>query len=193
VADLTQEAARTLRGTWWVLVLRGVLLLILGLLLLFAPLSTVATLVWVIGLFAIVDGIVAIVHGIAGRREEGWGGWIAQGVIGLAFGLAIVLWPGETITILFYLFAFWLLVLGLVATFGAFFSRRGGAGEWAVLLTFGLILSLFSVLLLSHPQTSVTIVAVIFGLFTAIAGITLVVAGFAARSLGRQLTTGTVA
>jgi uncharacterized membrane protein HdeD (DUF308 family) len=190
VADLTQEAGRTLRGTWWMLVLRGLLLLVLGLLLLFAPLSTVAALVWVIGLFAIVDGIVAIVHGIVGRRAEGWGGWIAQGVIGLAFGLAIVFWPEETITILFWLFASWLLVLGLVSTVGAFLSRRRGTGEWAVLLTFGLILSLFSVLLMTHPQTSVTIIAVIFGLFTAIAGIVLVVAGFAARSVGRQLTAG---
>lgn len=192
MADVTQGAARTLRRAWWMLVLRGVLLLVLGLLLLFAPLETVAALVWVVGLFAIADGLVAIFQGLAGRKQPGWGGWVAQGFISLVFGIVIVVWPQESLTVLFYLFALWLLVLGLVATIGSFWVRRNGGGEWAVLLAFGLVQSLFGVLLLTQPQTSLTFIAVIFGLFTAISGIVLVVAGFTARTLP-PLTTNTIA
>lgn len=185
--ELTADVARTVRHLWWLTVLRGVVLALLGLFLLVEPLGTVKALVWVFGAVAVIDGLIGIVQGIAYRHEPAAGWRIVGGVIGIAFGVVLMVWPGPTATVLFYLLAFWVMLLGLIALVGAYALHRSRDAGWTFALTLGLIGFLIGLVAVMHPQTTVSVIAVLYGLFALVAGIVLVVSGFATRSVAKQL------
>jgi uncharacterized membrane protein HdeD (DUF308 family) len=189
--DLTPPEVTTaiVRRSWWLPVLRGVVLLVLGLLMLVQPLWSVTALVWIFGIVALLDGIVAVIQWFANRKEPGAGWFLLSGLIGIAFGVVVVAWTPETAQILFYLIAGWVLVLGILAIIASVVLYRARDIGWYWVLTFGLINFLFGLLLLTHPQESVTVVVVLLGLFAFVGGVVLVVSGFATKSAVNQLGT----
>ena len=191
--DLTAAAADStaLRRIWWLPVLRGVVLLILGLFMLVQPLGTVKALVWVFGVFAIIDGLIAIAQWLSNRKEPGAGWWLVSGLVGIAFGIIAVVWTGPTAQVIFYLIALWVLVIGALGIIAAVVLYRSRDIGWYWVLTFGLISFLFGLLLIMNPQTSVSVIIVLLGLFAFVGGVVLVVSGFATKQLANDLDKGT--
>jgi len=190
--DLTAAAADStaLRRIWWLPVLRGVVLLILGLFMLVQPLGTVKALVWVFGVFAIIDGLIAIAQWLGNRKEPGAGWWLVSGLVGIAFGIIAVVWTGPTAQVIFYLIALWVLVLGVLGIIAAVVLYRSRDIGWYWVLTFGLVSFLFGLLLIMNPQTSVSVIVVLLGLFAFVGGVVLVVSGFATKQLAESLDKG---
>jgi len=193
--DLTAAAADStaLRRIWWLPVLRGVVLLILGLFMLIQPLGTVKALVWVFGVFAIIDGLIAIAQWLGNRKEPGAGWWLVSGLVGIAFGIIAVVWTGPTAQVIFYLIALWVLVLGVLGIIAAVVLYRSRDIGWYWVLTFGLVSFLFGLLLIMNPQTSVSVIVVLLGLFAFVGGVVLVVSGFATKQLAESLDKGRAA
>ncbi|WP_338077008.1 HdeD family acid-resistance protein [Cellulomonas hominis] len=185
--DVDGRVAAVLRSVWWLPVLRGLLMIVLGLLLLVEPLGTLVALVWVFGVFAVVDGAVVLMQALLARGRPGFGWLVAEGVVSIAFGVVIMLWPDVTALVLFYLLALWVLVLGVTAVVVAVTQYRARDLAWAGTLVFGLIAFLFGLLLAIKPQGTVAVIVTVYGLFAFVAGVVMVVSGFATRSLGRQL------
>jgi len=183
----TPDVSSALSRSWWLPVLRGVVLLVLGLLMLVQPLWSVTALVWIFGIFALLDGAVTIVQWFANRREPGAGWFLLSGLVGVAFGVVVVVWTPETALLLFYLIAGWVLVLGVLAIIASVVLYRARDAGWYWVLTFGLVNSLFGLLLLTHPQESVTVVVVLLGLVAFVAGVVLVVSGFATKQMVKEL------
>jgi len=189
--DLTAaDVSTALRRIWWLPVLRGVVLLVLGLFMLVQPLGTVKALVWVFGIFAIIDGLVAIAQWLGNRKEPGAGWWLISGLVGIAFGVIAVVWTGPTAQVIFYLIALWVLVLGILSVIAAVVLYRSRDIGWYWVLTFGLIAFLFGLLLIMNPQTSVSVIVVLLGLFAFVGGVVLIVSGFATKQLAKQLDRG---
>ncbi|MCC2333715.1 HdeD family acid-resistance protein [Cellulomonas wangsupingiae] len=187
VDDVTAHVTRTLRKVWWLPVLRGVLLLVLGLLLMAQPAASVEAIVWLFGIFAIVDGVVAIIQGLSNRGVPGGTWWVVEGVAGLAVGAVVVLWPGPTVRVLFFLLAAWLLVLGVVSILAAVALSRSRDAGWHWPLAFGLVCTLFALLLIARPQGSLAVFGVLLGLFAFVGGVLNVVSGFAVREAVKGL------
>jgi len=187
VDDDTARTVRSLRRVWWLPVLRGVLLLVLGLLLMAQPAASVQAIVWLFGIFAIVDGVVTIIQGAANRGVPGWTWWVVEGVAGLAVGVVVVLWPGPTVRVLFLLLAAWLLVLGVVSIIGAVALSRVRDAGWHWALAFGLVCTLFAILLIARPQGTLAVFGVLLGLFAFVGGVLNVVSGFAVRQVVKDL------
>ncbi|MBO3086106.1 HdeD family acid-resistance protein [Cellulomonas fengjieae] len=185
--DLTAEASTALRRIWWLPVVRGVVLLILGLFMLAQPLASVGVLTWVFGIFAIIDGLVAIGQWLGNRKEPGSGWWLASGLMGIALGVVAVVWTEASVAVIFYLIALWVLLLGVLAIIAAVVLYRSRDIGWYWVLTFGLVSFLFGLLLIMNPQTSVSVIVVLLGLFAFVGGVVLVVSGFATRQLAKQL------
>lgn len=189
--DLTAASVSTalVRRSWWVPVLRGIVLLVLGLLMLVQPLWSVTALVWIFGIFALLDGIVTVVQWFVNRKEPGSGWFLLSGLVGIAFGVVVVVWTPETAQILFYLIAGWVLVLGVLGIIASVVLYRARDAGWTWVLTFGLVNFLFGLLLLTHPQESVKVVVVLLGLFAFVGGVVLVVSGFATKQTVNELGT----
>ncbi|GIG34664.1 HdeD family acid-resistance protein [Cellulomonas pakistanensis] len=185
--DVQGRVAAALRSVWWLPVLRGVLMIVLGLLLLVEPLGTLVALVWVFGVFAVVDGAVVLLQALLARGRPGFGWLVAEGLVSIGFGALIMLWPDVTALTLFYLLALWVLVLGVTAVIVAVTQYRARDLAWSATLVFGLVGFLFGLLLAIKPQGTVEVILTVYGLFAFVAGVVMLVGGFATRSLSRQL------
>ncbi|WP_231384160.1 HdeD family acid-resistance protein [Cellulomonas sp. URHD0024] len=181
------ETAAVVQRIWWVPVTRGVFLLILGGIMLANPLWSVTAVIWIFGIFAILDGLIALFEAFTNRKEAGAGWWFLTGFISLAFGLVAVFRTSGTATFIFWLIAIWVLLVGILQIIGAVVRYRAKDAVWMWLLTSGLVSFLIGLLLITHPQTSVKVVVVILGLFAFVAGVLLVVGGFAAKSAAKDL------
>ena len=188
--DLTTEVASALRRIWWLPVLRGVVLVILGLFMLVQPFASLKALTWVFGIFAIIDGVIAIGQWLGNRKEPGSGWWAISGIVGIAFGVAAIVWTEASVSVVFYLIALWVLLLGVVGIISSVVLYRSRDIGWYWVLTFGLISFLFGLLLIMNPQTSVAIIVVLLGLFAFVGGVVLIVSGFATKQLASQLDKG---
>src|SRR5437899_634811 len=89
--------AATLTQNWWAVALRGVLAVIFGVLALLRPDITLEALVLVFAFYAIVDGTLLLAGGISAMGSGMfWGGPFFGGLLGIAVGLATLVWPGLT-------------------------------------------------------------------------------------------------
>src|SRR3954451_5125366 len=102
-----------LTRNWWTLVLRGVLAILFGLSAFLWPGLTLGALVLLFGAYAFADGAFAVTAALVGRTG-GLPLWamLVEGLIGLAAGVATVLWPGITLFILLCLIAAWAVATG---------------------------------------------------------------------------------
>ena len=188
--DLTAEVSSALRRIWWLPVLRGVVLVILGLFMLVQPFASLKALTWVFGIFAIIDGVIAIGQWLGNRKEPGSGWWAISGIVGITFGVAAVVWTEASVSVVFYLIALWVLLLGVLGIISSVVLYRSRDIGWYWVLTFGLISFLFGLLLIMNPQKSVAIIVVLLGLFAFVGGVVLIVSGFATKQLASQLDKG---
>lgn len=111
------------RAHWGWALFSGILGIIVGLLVLSSPLFTAillpATLAIIMGILGIITGIVSLIQGFKG----GGGGAIAVGIISIAIGAVLLIWPlyaGFTLVIVMAVFA---IIGGLAAIVGSFQIR----------------------------------------------------------------------
>jgi uncharacterized membrane protein HdeD (DUF308 family) len=101
-------------------------------------------------------------------------------VLSVAAGLIALLWPGITAIVLTVWVAIWAFLTGVVEVAMAF--RRGEfAGERALWTLSGLISIVFGLVIASRPALGALTLATVFGLFSLMYGITLLILAFTAR------------
>jgi len=179
------------QSLWWLVLLRGILLVVLGVLALVQPAVTVVSLVLYLGIYAVFDGVVLVVTAIVSRGERrGWGWIVVQGVISVLAGLLVLTVPGFTaaavvLTILWFV-VISAIVGGVLEIVAALAHRRGG---WAIIsgvLDILLGLVLMTAVVLSPTATALTLVW-IFGIYAIVFGVVLVIAAIRIRQGGEAL------
>lgn len=110
------EAVGTHRkGSYWgLLLVRGGLNVVMGALLLFWPNPTITVLVWVAGLDLVLTGIIGLIASRQVPAELGRSSIVARSVIGIVFGIVVMVWPEETLTVFVWLIGIQLILLGLL-------------------------------------------------------------------------------
>ncbi|MBD5785731.1 DUF308 domain-containing protein [Cellulosimicrobium terreum] len=188
--EAAPQARNPFRRVWWLPVVRGVLLVVLGLLLMIEPLGDLDVMRLVLGAFLVVDGVLAAVQWFAHRKQLSSAWWLVQAAVNVVFGVVVAFWPDVTPTVLYYLLAVWVLVLGIVAIVGAAGLARNRDLGAAWMLTSGITSALFGLLLVTRPLDSfdvLRLVAIVFALYAFVAGAIHVVSGFAVRAAAREL------
>jgi len=181
---------RKARGLWMMPLVRGLLLILLGLLLMVQPLGTLERLIVLFAVFLVLDGVVAAVQGLVNRDQIGWRWWLVQGAVDVVFAVIILVWPGATALVLFYLLVVWTLVLGVAAIAGSVALVRNRDLGWPWLLTIGLLSTLFGFLLVTRSQdgaAALELVTVVFGIYAFVSGAVHVVSVFAIRSVAQEI------
>jgi uncharacterized membrane protein HdeD (DUF308 family) len=174
-------------AVWWLVLLRGIFLVIFGIIALVSPDIALLTLVWVFGFYAILDGIAAVVIGIRTRGEPHWVWTILQGVVSVLAGVIALIWPGVTALALLFVVAFWAIMLGIGEIGGAFVSRRTGSNAWGWTLTAGILNLVFGILLLIWPASGILTLVWLVGIFALVGGVTLILLAFRVRSLAKSV------
>ncbi|WP_194521743.1 HdeD family acid-resistance protein [Cellulosimicrobium sp. JZ28] len=179
--------SRTAKQVWYWPVIRGVLAILFGIIALAWPDKTAAVVIWVIGIFAVVDGIVEIVEGVR-RRGTGSGTalLVTMGVLSLAVGVVLLVWPGKTAIVLTWIVGFWAVVYGLFQTVASLDLRKVPGSGWGWGVVAGLLGIVFGLLVLFNVNAGLVSIVWLLALFAIVWGVMLIAFGVQIRSLGRQ-------
>jgi uncharacterized membrane protein HdeD (DUF308 family) len=179
VGSLAFELAKK----WWVLMIRGVLLIIIGVLAFIAP----ATWIFFVAAYMLVDGMVMLFSGF-GDEPPGGSRWplIIFGILGVIAGL-IILWNPElgglTLT---YVIAIWAIVGGVLTIISALRLREEIDNEWWLVIS-GVLGIIFGILVFQNVLAGFLAIATVFGVFAILMGILSVVLSFRVRDFGKTI------
>lgn len=154
--------------------------MLFGLVALFWPGLTLFVLIVLFGAYALVDGILAIVAGVRGSEGRRWL-LLAEGVLGVVAGLAVLVWPGMSALVLLYVISAWAIFTGLLKIVMAIASRREVDNEWLMGLS-GVLSVVFGIILGVLPGVGLLSLVWLVGIYALIFGVALIVLGFRARS-----------
>ncbi|MFV1991658.1 MAG: DUF308 domain-containing protein, partial [Acidimicrobiales bacterium] len=105
------------------------------------------------------------------------------GIISIAIGLAVVIWPTATLTVLSWLLGLQLLLFGLFRLIAAFSSESLSPGLTGF---FGIISMIAGIIVLRHPFETVEVLATILGVVWIVGGSIDLISSVADSSLTRR-------
>ena len=164
----------------------GILAVIVGIIALAWPGVTVLALVI---LFAVYTFIAAGLQAMRAFSSDTAGpvfGHLLLGLVDIAAGIIALAWPGPTALVLVLIVAIWAFIGGFLEIFAAFESGET-AGTRALFIIGGLVSIAFGAVLFAHPGLGAITLALLFGLFSLIYGVSQIVTGFELRRTGHTL------
>ena len=172
--------------SWVMLALRGLATLLFGLIALSWPELSVRILVTIFGLYAIVEGALSIVHSLAGMAGgQRWGLTLLEGLVSVAVGIAVFVWPELTAVVLLYFIAVRALVIGILEMFTAV-SRRSEVEQGWLLFLSGLVSAAVGLFLILRPGDGALALLWLIALYATVVGLVQVVLAFVLRRRERQ-------
>lgn len=168
---------------WWVLALRGVLLIVMGIL----AFQYWDFLVTLIGAYMLIDGI-GILWASFGPQPTGQSRWplLLVGILGIVAGLIVIGNPLFSALIIVWVIAAWAVVVGLLEIISAITLRKEIDNEWWMILT-GVLTVIFGVLAYMNPVAAGRAIQTIFAIFAIIGGIFSLALAFRVRSFGKEI------
>jgi uncharacterized membrane protein HdeD (DUF308 family) len=181
--QLTRELAGRVASYWWALLIEGLLFIVAGVLI-FGIDWTVRSLSIFIGALFIVHGVsTAFVRGLDGAT---WSTNILTGLLSIAAGVAIIVWPHPGLTVVGIFLGAWLIVVGAINISGAF-AARVIIPDWWLWLILGLLEIPLGVLALADPGGALAALVTVAGVWGVVVGITSVVISFEVRRLPHRV------
>jgi len=173
------------KSTSTYLILLGVLAVIVGILAIAWPGVTVYALVLVFAVYAFLDAGLEAARAFSSHTAGPVFGHLLLGLISLAAGVIAVAWPAPTALVLVLVIGAWAVAGGIVEVVNGFRSGET-AGTRAMYIFDGLVAVAFGILLFAHPRVGAIALALLFGLFALIYGITRITLGFNLRDLHKH-------
>jgi uncharacterized membrane protein HdeD (DUF308 family) len=168
---------------WWVLLLRGILLLVIGIF------SFTNPLVWITfaGAYMLIDGIGMLWAGF-GPQPTGQSRWpmLLVGILGIVAGLIVLGNPIIGGLTLVWVVGAWAIVTGILEIVSAVALRKEIDNEWWLILT-GVLAIIFGLLVFQNPLAGAFAIQTIFAAFAIVAGIFSIALAFRMRSFGQQI------
>ena len=130
-----------------------------------------------LGSLAVIVGIIATAGPVFGH--------LLLGLISLAAGVVAVVWPAPTALVLVLVIGIWAVIGGIVEIVNGFGSGET-AGTRALWIVTGLVSVAFGVLLWARPGVGAVTLALLFGLFSLIYGVSRITLGVQLHQLHQE-------
>jgi uncharacterized membrane protein HdeD (DUF308 family) len=180
---LTRDAAERIAGNWWRLLLNGAVLIVAGVLI-FSIDWSVRSLATFIGALFIFEGIAAAVTSgldVIARRTN-----LITGLLSVAAGVAIIVWPTPGLVAVAVFLGAWLIVVGTMAITGAF-AIRNLMPDWWLWLVLGLLEVALGVLALADPGATLAALITVAGIWAVGIGVLRVILAFQVKDLPKAV------
>src|SRR5262252_3798635 len=168
------------------LILLGVLGVIVGIIAIAWPNVTVYALVIVFAVYAFIAAGLQAMRAFSSATAGPVFGHLLLALIDLAAGVIALVWTGPTALVLVLVVAIWAFVAGFAEIFAAFGSGET-AGTRAMFIVTGPISIAFGVVLSARPGIGAVTLALLFGLYSLIFGVSQIVLGVQMRRTGRTV------
>jgi uncharacterized membrane protein HdeD (DUF308 family) len=168
------------------LILLGILGVIVGVIAIAWPGVTIAALVILFAVYAFIGAGLQAMRAFSSGTAGPVLGHLLLSLVCLAAGVAALAWPSPTALVLVLIVGIWAFVAGF-AEMGAAFMTGESAGTRAMFIVTGLISIAFGVVLTARPNIGAVTLALLFGLYSLIYGVSEIVAGVQMRRTGETL------
>ena len=176
----------SLRSVSTSLILRGVLAVVVGVIAFGWPGITILALVILFAIYAFMDAVFKGMRAFGSATAGPVIGHLLLGLVDLAAGVVAIVWPGPTALVLVLVIGIWASTGGLLEIFAAFQAGET-AGTRALFIIAGLVSVAFGVVVFARPGLGAATLALLFGLYSFIYGISLITTGIDARRTGKTL------
>ncbi len=177
---------RALANIWKVTATRGALAVALGVVILVWPNLGLTALIALFGAFALVTGLTTIAGAFELPARRGERGWLfVEGLLGVATGVVVFVWPGLSAVALLYAIAAWAIAVGTLQTTLAFTLRTGGRSM--LLLLGGLLSIAFGVIMFGHPGAGAVALLALIAAFALVTGVMQIALALEMRSTLAEL------
>jgi uncharacterized membrane protein HdeD (DUF308 family) len=177
--QLTRDAAKQIARNWWLLLLNGALLIVAGFLI-FSIDWTIRELATFIGALFIFQGVAeALTTGIDARVRQAN---VITGLLSIAAGVLIIVWPEPGLLAVAILLGGWLIVMGTLAITGSF-AVREVLPNWWLLLIVGLLEIPLGVLALANPGATLAALITVAGIWAIATGVMRIALAFEVKRL----------
>jgi uncharacterized membrane protein HdeD (DUF308 family) len=168
------------------LILLGVLAIVVGIIALAWPGVTILALVILFAVYAFIDAGLQAMRAFSSGSAGPVLGHLLLALIAVAAGVVAIVWPGPTALVLVLVVGIWAFVGG-IAEIAAAFAAGESAGTRALFVLSGLVSVAFGVVLFARPGVGAVTLALLFGLFSLIYGVSQIVSGVQLRKTGQTL------
>jgi len=168
------------------LILLGVLGVIVGIIAIAWPGVTISALIILFAIYAFIGAGLQAMRAFSSGSAGPVFGHLLLALIDLAAGVVALVWPGPTALVLVLVVAIWAFVAGFAEIFAAFGSGES-AGTRAMFIVTGLISIAFGVVLSARPGIGALTLALLFGLYSLIFGVSEIVLGVQMRRTGHTV------
>ncbi len=180
---LSREAAERVARNWYLLLFNGLLLIVAGVLI-FSIDWSVRSLATFIGALFIVEGIsMALTTGIDARVRQAN---VLTGLLSIAAGVAIIVWPSPGIVAVAIFLGAWLIVVGTITISGSLAARHF-LPDWWLLLILGLLEVPLGVLALANPGATLAAIVTVGGIWAVAVGVMRVILSFEVKNLPKTI------
>jgi uncharacterized membrane protein HdeD (DUF308 family) len=172
-------------GTWWMLLLRGIIAILFGILAISNVQATALVLFFWFIVFTVTDGIFSIIMSIVYRKErENWWLSLLFGILGILVGLVAVSWPELTALLLLYLIAARALIGGIFEIVMAIKTGKKAQHEWLMILG-GVISIILGILMFLQPVLIGLATLWVIGCWAIAVGLFLIIEAFRRKGGGQ--------
>jgi uncharacterized membrane protein HdeD (DUF308 family) len=168
---------------------RGILAVVVGVIAVAWPGITIWAFVILFAVYAFLSAGVEAARAFRSETAGPVAGHLVLALLNVAAGVVALAWPGITALALALVVAVWAFIIGFFELFLAF--RAGEtAGERALLGLTGLISVALGVVFAIRPDVAAVTIAEVYGLFSIVSGISLLVLGANLRSTAGSSASG---
>jgi uncharacterized membrane protein HdeD (DUF308 family) len=172
---------------WWVLLLKGILLVIFGIVSFINPGITMTTLVLWFAIFIILDGLFSIIGVFTNwKTEEDKWLLLAEGALGLIVGFLVYRSPDTFLSFIAFVIGFWAIFSGISRIAMAIQLRKEIKGEGWLILS-GALSALFGIIVFAQPGIGIATLMWLIAFFALVIGIVLIVLSLKLRKAGNQI------
>lgn len=171
-----------IKKRWWLLALRGILLIIFGIIALFTPGIVLISLLIVFAVFLFAAGIFLIAESFSSVDKSHRVLKIIEGVINIITGVIVLSLPAESIAVIMIFISAWAFISGVFQIAAAIKLRKIIENE-LLAITGGFISLIFGIVILFNLIAGAEALVMVFGIFAVISGALIVVLSFRIKKL----------
>ena len=181
--DFRRAVVNTIHDHWVLFLVEGIVLLVLGAAAIIVPVIATLAFTLLIGWLFLISGVVGLITTFWMRNVPGFWWSLISGVVGIAAGIVLLLWPiSGTVSLTLLLIAFFL-VEGIVTLMYAFEHRAQLSGRWGWMLASGIVdLILAGIIFAGLPESATWALGLLVGINLLFGGAAMVAMALAARS-----------
>jgi len=159
----------SIQKRWWLLTLRGILLILFGLIAFFSPGIVLISLIIFFAVFLITAGISLLTESISSLDKGHKSLKIFEGIINIITGILIFILPAESIAVIMIFVSAWAFVSGMFQIASAIKLRKVIRNE-SLAITGGFISLIFGIVILFNLVAGAEALVIVFGIFALISG-----------------------